>query len=51
MTSPALTVYQAMTIEYFNRIVPEKTGTTQMPAVEFSDGRWATDSTPLINWL
>lgn len=43
--------FQAMTIEYFNRIVPEKTGTTQMPAVEFSDGRWATDSTPLINWL
>lgn len=42
---------QTMTAEYFNRIVPEKTGAMQMPAVEFSDGRWATDSTPLINWL
>jgi len=43
--------YQAMTDEYFNRIIPEKTGARQMPAVEFADGRWATDSTPLIDWL
>ena len=43
--------FQAMTAEYFNRIVPEKTGAQQMPAVEFADGRWATDTTPLIEWL
>ena len=43
--------YQPMTGDYFNRVVPEKTGAKQMPAVEFSDGRWATDTTPLINWL
>jgi glutathione S-transferase len=43
--------FQGMTAEYFNRIVPEKTGAQQMPAVEFSDGRWATDTTPLIDWL
>ena len=27
------------------------TGATQIPAVEFPDGRWATDSTPIIAWL
>lgn len=43
--------FQAMTAEYFNRIVPEKTGAQQMPAVELADGRWATDSSPLIDWL
>jgi glutathione S-transferase len=43
--------FQAMTAEYFNRTVPEKTGAQQMPAVEFADGRWATDSTPLITWM
>jgi glutathione S-transferase len=43
--------FQAMTSEYFNRIVPEKTGAQQMPAVELADGRWATDSTPLIDWF
>jgi glutathione S-transferase len=43
--------FQAMTSEYFNRIIPEKTGAQQMPAVEFADGRWATDTTPLLDWL
>ena len=43
--------FQPMTMEYFNRIVPEKTGAQQMPAVEFADGRWATDTTPLIHWF
>jgi len=43
--------FAPMTSEYFNKIVPEKTGAQQMPAVEFADGRWATDSTPLIAWL
>ena len=43
--------FAPMTSEYFNKIVPEKTGAQQMPAVEFADGRWATDSTPLITWL
>ena len=43
--------FQAMSGEYFNRIVPEKTGAQQMPAVELADGRWATDTTPLIRWF
>ena len=43
--------YQPMTVEYFNRIVPEKTGAQQMPAMEFPDGRWATDTSPIIDWF
>jgi len=43
--------FQAMTSEYFNTIVPDKTGAQQMPAVELADGRWMTDTTPIIDWL
>lgn len=31
--------------------VGRRTGTTQMPAVELPDGRWMTDTTPMIAWL
>lgn len=40
-----------MTTRYFNRVVPEATGAAQMPAVELPDGRWMTDTTPMIAWL
>lgn len=43
--------FQTMTSEYFSRIIPEKTGAQQMPAVELADGRWGTDTTPLIAWF
>jgi len=33
------------------RAVGKRTGTTQMPAVELPDGRWMTDTTPMIAWL
>ncbi len=42
---------QPMTMEYFTRIIPEKTGAQQMPAVELADGRWMTDTTPMIDWF
>lgn len=32
-------------------LVKEKTGSTQMPAVELADGRWLSDSTPIIQWF
>ena len=32
-------------------VVNKKTGSTQMPAVEFADGRWMSDSTPIIEWF
>lgn len=31
--------------------VGRRTGTPQMPAVELPDGRWMTDTTPMIAWL
>jgi glutathione S-transferase len=40
-----------MTPRHFSRIVPEKTGAVQMPAVELPDGRWMTDTTPMLAWL
>ncbi|HEY4344764.1 MAG TPA: glutathione S-transferase family protein [Parvibaculum sp.] len=33
------------------RHVARKTGLAQMPAVELPDGRWMSDSTPMIEWL
>ncbi len=31
--------------------VGRRTGTPQMPAVEHPDGRWMTDTTPMIDWF
>ena len=31
--------------------VGRRTGATQMPAVELPDGRWMTDTTPMIDWF
>ncbi|MEP5765130.1 MAG: glutathione S-transferase N-terminal domain-containing protein [Halieaceae bacterium] len=39
------------TYESFNRIIPEKTGAQQIPAVELPDGRRMTDTTPMIDWF
>ncbi len=41
----------AMTARYWNRVVPRATGVAQMPAVELPDGRWMTDTTPMIEWF
>src|SRR5262245_40939741 len=40
-----------MTSRMFERTVPRMTGAAQMPAVELDDGRWLTDSTPIIAWF
>jgi glutathione S-transferase len=40
-----------MTTRYFNRVVPKATGASQMPAVELPDGRWMSDTTPMIAWF
>jgi glutathione S-transferase len=39
------------TSEYFRKILPEKTGALQVPAVELPDGRWMTDTSPIIDWF
>ncbi len=31
--------------------VGRRTGTPQMPAIEVPDGRWMTDTTPMIDWF
>jgi len=41
----------AMTSRLFERTVPERTGVAQMPAIALDDGRWLTDSTPIIAWF
>ena len=33
------------------REVTRRTGAAQMPAVRLADGRWMTDTTPMIAWL
>ena len=40
----------AMTSHLFRVTVPRATGAAQMPAVELPDGRWMTDTTPIIDW-
>jgi glutathione S-transferase len=41
----------AMSTRYWNRVVPRATGVAQMPAIELPDGRWMTDTTPIIAWF
>jgi len=41
----------AMTAQHFNRTVPRATGAAQMPAVLLVDGRWMTDTTPILEWF
>ena len=40
----------AMTTRHFRVTVPRATGAAQMPAVALPDGRWMTDTTPIIDW-
>ena len=40
-----------MTSRMFGRVVPRETGAAQMPAVRLPDGRWMTDTTPMIDWF
>jgi glutathione S-transferase len=35
----------------FGGTLPARTGAMQIPAVELPDGRWLTDTTPIIAWL
>ena len=43
--------FHAMTAKQFMHTIPEATGAMQMPAVQLNDGRWLTDTTPIIEWL
>ena len=39
---------QALSARHNADLIKEKTGSTQMPALELADGRWMSDSTPII---
>ena len=42
---------EALTEPHRMKLVKEKTGSTQMPALQLADGRWMSDSTPVIEWF
>ena len=42
---------QALTARHHAGLVRDKTGSTQMPALELADGRWMSDTTPTIQWF
>ncbi|MCP4002752.1 MAG: glutathione S-transferase family protein [bacterium] len=33
------------------RVLARETGAAQIPAIELADGRWLTDTTPILHWL
>lgn len=43
--------FKAMNAAAQKSLIPAATGVFQMPAIELADGRWLTDSTPIIAWL
>ncbi len=43
--------YRTATAEFFRKTLVEKTGALQVPAVELPDGRWMTDSSPIMDWF
>lgn len=43
--------FEAMTARTVMPLVKRETGTTQMPAVKLADGRWLSDTTPMIAWF
>ena len=43
--------FRPMTVREFTRTIPQRTGAMQMPAVELDDGRWMTDTSPIIDWF
>jgi glutathione S-transferase len=43
--------FVSMTAPLMNTKIKKATGAAQMPAIEFPDGRWATDTTPVIAWF
>lgn len=43
--------YERLPLIPYAKTVRERVGTTQMPAVELGDGRWMSDTTPIIEYL
>src|SRR3954447_11308776 len=43
--------YRPLDARLYRSGVPRRLGATQYPSVELSDGRWMSDTTPMIAWL
>jgi glutathione S-transferase len=43
--------YRPLDLRHYYWIVPRHLGATQYPTVRLNDGRWMSDSTPMIEWL
>jgi glutathione S-transferase len=43
--------YRSLDSRLYRKVIPEKLGATQYPSVELDDGRWMSDTTPMIAWL
>lgn len=43
--------FRAMDLRHYGWVVPRRLGAAQLPAVKLPDGRWMSDTTPMIAWL
>lgn len=43
--------FVSSTVACFKHELPKNTGAMQVPAVELSDGRWLTDTSPMMDWF
>jgi glutathione S-transferase len=43
--------YRPLDARLYRSVVPRHLGATQYPSVELEDGRWMSDTTPMIAWL
>jgi glutathione S-transferase len=43
--------YRPLDLRYYYWVIPRRLGATQYPTVRLADGRWMSDSTPMIAWL
>ena len=43
--------YRALDLRMYYRVLPRALGAVQFPSVQLADGRWMSDTTPMIAWL
>jgi glutathione S-transferase len=43
--------YRPLDSRLYRSVVPKRLGATQYPSVDLDDGRWMSDTTPMIAWL
>jgi hypothetical protein len=43
--------YRTFDAYHYLWVIPRKLGATQYPSVRLGDGRWMSDTTPMISWL